>query len=121
MTIGVTGAALVGLSKSSGSMTGMSSMASSDSSFTQNILNFFSGIWGEVILLISFGLMFYGMWSSGGNRKKLISISIIGAAALYVSMYAYFSLALEMAGSIILAFAYMSAFNKRFANVVKFT
>jgi len=87
---------------------------------TQNIfVNFFSGVWGEVILLISFGIMFYGMWSSGGNRKKLLPISAVGVIILYVSMYGYFSLSLEIVGSIVLAFAYASAYSNRLATAIK--
>lgn len=120
MTIAMTGTALVGFSKSSDSMASMSSITG-DAQFMQNILNFFSGIYGEIVLLISFGLMFYGMWSSGGNKRKLISISIAGAVVLYVSMYTYLSLTLEIAGLIILAFAYASALSERFATIVKLT
>lgn len=119
MTIGMTGTTLVGLSKSSASMAGMSSMTPTSESLIQNIVNFFSGIWGEVVLLISFGLMFYGMWSSGGNKKKLISISMAAIAVLYISMYVYFSLVLELVGSAILALTYASAFSGRFAELVK--
>ncbi len=119
MTISVAGTTLVGVSKNANSMTGMgmSDMATTQS---QNVfVNFFSGTWGEVILLISFGLMFYGMWSSGGNRKKLLPLSAVGVIILYVSMYAYFSLALEIVGSIVLTFAYASAYSNKIATAVK--
>ncbi|MHB8603458.1 MAG: hypothetical protein ACYC6W_12155 [Nitrosotalea sp.] len=120
MTISVTGTTLVGVSKSANSMTGMGSMSDMTTTQTQNIfVNFFSGIWGEAILLVSFGLMLYGMWSSEGNRKKLLPLSVTGIIILYVSMYAYFSLALEIVGSIVLAFAYASAYSSRIATVVK--
>lgn len=118
MTISVAGTTLVGVSKNANSMTGMgmSDMATT----SQNVfVNFFSGAWGEVILLISFGLMFYGMWSSGGNRKKLLPLSVAGVIILYVSMYAYFSLALEIIGSIVLAFAYASAYSNKIATAIK--
>lgn len=120
MTIGVVGTTLVGVSKNANSMAGMGSMSDMTITQTQNIfVNFFSGVWGEVIFLISFGLMFYGMWSSGGNRKKLLPLSAAGIIILYVSMYAYFSLALEIVGSIVLAFAYSSAHSYRIATAIK--
>lgn len=120
MTIGVVGTTLVGISNSANSMTGMGDMSNMATTQTQNIfVNFFSGVWGEVILLISFGLMFYGMWSSGGNRKKLLPLSAVGVVILYVSMYVYFSLALEIVGSIVLAFAYVSVFSYRISTAVK--
>lgn len=119
MTIGVAGTTLVGISKNANLMVAndMSDMATTQ---TQNVfVNFFSGVWGETILLVSFGLMLYGMWSSGGNRKKLLSLSVTGIIILYVSMYAYFSLALEIVDSIVLAFAYASAYSSRIATVIK--
>lgn len=120
MTIGVVGTTLVGISNSANSMTGMGDMSNMATTQTQNIfVNFFSGVWGEVILLISFGLMFYGMWSSVGNRKKLLPLSAVGVVILYVSMYVYFSLALEIVGSIVLAFAYVSVFSYRISTAVK--
>lgn len=122
MGIGMAGAALVGVSKNSNDMQGMVSATNSvtSSTISQNVIvNFFSGFWGEVILLISFGLMLYGMWSSGGNRKKLIPISTAGAVILYVSMYAYSSLALEIAGIIVLAVAYASTYSYRIASGVR--
>ncbi|MBI3842851.1 MAG: hypothetical protein HY295_06905 [Thaumarchaeota archaeon] len=122
MTIGIGGTTLVGISKNANSMTGMASNSMPDMTARQpqNIfVNFFSGIWGEVILLISFGLMFYGMWSSGGSRKKLLPLSAVGAVILYVSMYAYFSLAMEIVGSIVLAIIYASTYSYRIATAIK--
>lgn len=119
MTISVAGTTLVGVSKNANSMAGMGGMSDMTTTSQNIFVNFFSGVWGEVILLISFGLMFYGMWSSGGNRKKLLPLSVAGVIILYVSMYAYFSLALEIVGSIVLAFAYASAYSNKIATAVK--
>lgn len=120
MSISMVGTTLVGASKNAYSMAGMGSMSDMTTTQPQNIfINFFSGIWGEIILLISFGIMFYGMWSGGGNRKKLLPLSAAGVIVLYVSMYAYFSLALEIVGSIVLAFAYASAYSNKIATTIK--
>lgn len=122
MTIGIGGTTIVGISKNANSMIGMESNSMSDMTTTQpqNIfVKFFSSMWGEVILLISFGLMFYGMWSSGGKRKKLLPLSAVGAVILYLSMFAYFSLALQIIGSIVLAIAYTSAYSYRIATAIK--
>ncbi len=119
MTISVASTTLVGISKNANSMAGMGSMSDMVTTSQNVFVNFFSGVWGEVILLISFGLMFYGMWSSGGNRRKLLPLSVAGVIILYVSMYAYFSLALEIVGSIVLAFAYTSAYSNKIATAVK--
>ncbi|MDE1872470.1 MAG: hypothetical protein KGH99_03215 [Thaumarchaeota archaeon] len=120
MTISVAGTTLVGVSKNANSMTGMGGMSDMTATQTQNVfVNFFSGVWGEAILLISFGLMLYGMLSSGGNRKKLLPLSVAGIIILYISMYAYFSVAWEIVGSIMLAFAYASAYSNRIATIIK--
>lgn len=123
MTIGISSTAVVGISKNANSMAGMEGNAMSNMTTTsQNIfVNFFSGVWGEVILLISFGLMFYGIWSSGGNRKKLLPLSAAGVVILYVSMYAYYSITLEIVGSIVLAFALVSTYSNRIATAIKLT
>jgi hypothetical protein len=61
--------------------------------------------------------MFFGIWSSG--NKKVLPIAIAGAAILYVSMYAFFSVSLEAMGSVVIAFAFASAFSDDFAKKVK--
>ncbi len=122
MTIGMAGTTVVGISKNAKAMAGMQGMSDIATVQAQNVfVNFFSGIWGEFILLVSFGLMFYGMLSSGGNKKKLLSLSAVGVIVLYVSMYVYFSLVLEIIGSIVLAFAYASAYSYRLATLIKLT
>lgn len=133
MSLAVVGTTAVGISKNADTgnaaddMSSMSSMksssedtASSNDSSPQNaMVIFFSGFWGQVILLLSFGAMFAGIWLSGSNNRKLVPISIAGAAILYISMYNYYSVALGVIGSIILAFVYASAFSYRVARTVK--
>jgi hypothetical protein len=136
MSLAVVGTTAVGISKNAdagntvddiSSMSSMSSMksssedtASSNDSSPQNpIVNFFSGFWGQVVLLLSFGAMFAGIWFGGSNNRKLVPISIAGAAILYISMYNYYSVILEVVGAIILAFVYASAFSYRVAKTVK--
>jgi hypothetical protein len=142
MSLAIVGTTAVGISKnadmngmssgdSSSSSSSMSSMKPSDttansssnntSESSQNIIvNFFSGVGGQVILLLSYGAMFASIWSSRiSNRKLVLPISIIGAIILYISMYNYYSVALEVTGAIILAFVYVSAFSYRVARTVK--
>jgi len=90
MSLSVIGATAVGLSKnanSGNSMGGMGSMTTTNSAASlaspNTVVNFFSGFWGEVILLLSFGLMLTGMWFT--RRRKIIPISIAGIVILYVS------------------------------------
>jgi hypothetical protein len=133
MSIGAIGITLAGISKNSeniqgeeGSMGGMSNMSdmsgmsamtsmntttASNSSFQSMVMSFFMGFWGEVTLLFSFLFMILGMWFS--NNKKIVPVSILASIILYISMYAYYSIPLEIAGLIIMVFAYVTAFNQR--------
>lgn len=129
MSLSMIGATTVGLSKnvnsgnSMGDMGSMSSMTPAMSSAVSSaashniVVAFFSSFWGEVILLISFGLMLAGMWFAG--KRKIMPLSIAGVVILYISMYAYYSIGLEVAGAVILAFAYTSAYNHQVAKIVK--
>jgi hypothetical protein len=60
--------------------------------------------WGELILLISFGLMLAGTWFTG--NRKVMPLSIAAMTILYISMYIYFSISLEIMGVSILSLAY---------------
>lgn len=115
MSFGIVSSAVVGVAKNANDMSNMGNMADMT---TQNIIvTFFSGFWGEVILLLSFGAMFSGIWFSG--NRKILPISVVGTIILYVSMYAYFSISLEIIGGIVLAFAYASAYSNRVARTLK--
>jgi hypothetical protein len=142
MSISMVGAAVVSVSKNAAksaagntaSMSGMSStngmvgmknttaaMTSMQMSTTGNpIIDFFGGPWGEIILLISFGAMIVSIWTSGSS-KKIIPIAVVGAVILYASMYAYVSIPLEILGSIVIGFAYLSAFSERVAQRIRMT
>lgn len=100
-------------------MMNMESMTmKTDPALSQNfIVTFFSGFWGEVILLLSFGLMLVGIWFIG--NKKVFVISIVDVIVLYISMYVYYSINLEIIGIAILAIAYITAFSPKTAMVLK--
>jgi hypothetical protein len=133
MSFGIIGVTTVGVSKYSnnnsqraGDMGGMSSIMTAmptTTTTTNNpqdvIISFFSGFWGEVILLFSFVSMNIGMWFS--SNKKAIVVSIVASIVLYVSMYVYYSIALEIIGLVVMFFAYVVAFNYKVAKVVKLT
>jgi uncharacterized membrane protein len=61
--------------------------------------------------------MLAGMVYSG--NRKILPLSVVGAIILYVSMYAYFSISLEIIGVIVLAFAFASAYSNRVAKTLK--
>ena len=60
------------------------------------IVNILSGFWGQVILLLSFGIMLARIWFIGS--KKIMVIVITGVIVLYISMYKYYSINLEIIG-----------------------
>jgi hypothetical protein len=116
MSIAIGGTAMVGISKDASNMGNMGNMATGTAQ--QNIIiSFFSGFWGEMILLVSYGLMFFGIWSSGS--KRVLPVAVVGAAILYVSMYTYFSIPLEITGSVVISFAFAFAFSDKLAKKVK--
>lgn len=141
MSLAVVGTAAVGISKNAdngntdGSTNVMSTMSTTKSSTggdnthssidmssaSQNIIvSFFSGSGGQIILLLSFIAMFAGIWFGDRNNRKLLApISAIGAVMLYISMYNYYSIALEVTGAIILGFVYASAFSHRLAKTIR--
>lgn len=122
MSIGIVGVASVGLSQHS-NMNSMSDMTNKRvptngvPSILNIIITFFSGIWGEVILLISFASMNVGIWFS--RNRKIVPFSIVANIILYISMYVYYSVTLEILGLLILFFAYFTAFSYKIAKTVK--
>lgn len=54
--------------------------------------------------------MIAGIWWSSHN-KKVIIISISASIIIYVSMYVYYSISLEIAGIVIIAFTYISTYS----------
>jgi hypothetical protein len=50
-----------------------------------------------------------------------LPIAVVGAVILYLSMYAYFSIPLEVVGSLIIAFAFACAFSDEFAKKIRLT
>ena len=100
-------------------MSGMGTQSASgtgNSTFQGMIISFFSDFWGTVILLVSFVSIIAGMWFS--NNRKLIPMSIAGSLILYISMYVYFSIILEITGIAVLAFVYISIFSSKVARVL---
>jgi hypothetical protein len=117
MSLSIVGSAVVGVTKNANDMSNMGKMAGMTITSQNLVVKFFSGFWGEVILLLSFGAMFAGMVYSG--NRKILPISVAGAIILYVSMYAYFSISLEIIGGIVLAFAFAPAYSDTVARKLK--
>ncbi|MDE1863072.1 MAG: hypothetical protein KGI33_09185 [Thaumarchaeota archaeon] len=117
MSFSIVGSSVIGITKTANTMHNMGNMAGMTTASQNIMISFFSGFWGEVILLLSFGAMFAGMWLSG--NRKILPVSVVGAMILYVSMYAYFSISLEIIGGIVMAFAFASAYSDRVARTLK--
>jgi hypothetical protein len=117
MSFSIVGSSVIEITKTANTMSNMGNMAGMITESQNIIVTFFSGFWGEVILLLSFGAMFAGIWFSG--NRKILPISVVGAIILYVTMYAYFSISLEIIGGIVLAFAFASAYSDTVARTLK--
>lgn len=122
MLVSAIGIAAVGSSEMSGMSSGGAQAPTSATSnagiavFSQ-VIQFLSGFWGEVILAVSFALMAFGMWH--GRRIRSMVLALVAALLLFIGMYVYFSIGLELAGSVMLVFAYSSVYSRRFANLAK--
>ncbi|MGI0008303.1 MAG: hypothetical protein ACRD92_01640 [Nitrosopumilaceae archaeon] len=119
MIFSMVGVAAVSLSRNSNTdvMDAMSSI-NTNTSISQNvILDFFEGVGGEIVFLASFCSMFLGMWYSG--RRKLMPLTIVSAVILYISMYPYYSIGLQIVGTIIMAITHTSTYSYKVAKMLK--
>lgn len=119
MVFSMGGVAAVSLAKNSNAdvMDAMPYMNTNTSPISQNIIGFFEGIGGEIVFLASFGSMFFGMWHNG--KRKIMPLAIVSAVILYISMYPYYSIGLQVIGAIIMAVTHMSAYSYKVAKKLK--
>ena len=113
------GSFAVAFSKDS-SMQGMDSMVSMNmnSQKTSNIiLAFFDSQWGDVLLVVSSASMLFGMWFSG--KMKLIPLAVSGIAIMFIGMYWYHSISLQIVGAAIMGFAHLSNYSYRVSKLLK--
>jgi hypothetical protein len=61
--------------------------------------------------------MAFGMWH--GRRIRSTVLALVAALLLFIGMYVYFSIGLELAGSIMLVFAYSSVYSRSVAKLAK--
>jgi hypothetical protein len=107
MTFGAIGIVAVGFSKNMGNMNGMGSVE--NSSLLGQVSLFFASSFGKSVLLVFIALMIIGLWLHGGKISVLI-LSLLGSTILFVGMYVYFSIALELAASVLLVLAYFVSY-----------
>jgi len=118
MSLSAVGVAAVGLSQGA-NMAGMGSSSASPvagGSLLALVIGFFSGLAGEAILIVSFGLMATGMYL--GRKLRPMALALVAAVVLFVGMYLYFSLVIIALSSGVLLVAYVAAYNHNFS---KFT
>ena len=116
MALSITGIAAVALSKDSSiHVMGMSSM---DSPTIQNlIMSFFDSQWGLAIMIISTGTMLVGMWLSG--KRRLMTVAIAGVASMFIGMYSYYSVVLQIAGAGVMALTHVSTFSYKVSRLFR--
>ncbi len=116
MLLAAVGIAAVSASQNS-AMTGMGSLSAMGSPTLSRIVEFLSGFWGEVLLVVSYALMLVGMWF-GGNRKPMV-LAFFGAALLFEGMYGYFSAGVQLVGLVALSLAYAATYSNRIERFLK--
>ena len=80
------------------------------------ILAFFDSPWGDALLVASSGAMLLGIWF--GGKSKLIPLAISGIAIMFIGMYSYYSINLQIIGAAIMGFAHLSNYNYRISKLL---
>lgn len=114
MMLSGVGIVAVGISQGSG-MAGMGGQLTipAGASLPLQAVLFLTSFWGAVIVLISIGLMAFGMWSA--KKVKPLMVALLGATILFFGMYGYFSIPMQVGGAIVLAVGYATAYSRRVA------
>ncbi len=95
----------------------MSSMTMNVQNTQNPVLAFFNSQWGEVLLVASSGSMLFGIWYSG--KRKLVPVAIGGVAAMFLGMYSYYSISLQIAGATAMVFAHVSNYSYKISKLLK--
>ena len=103
-------------SKDSG-MQSMNSMNMDDQKNDNIILAFFSSQWGDALLVASSASMLLGIWFSG--KMKLMPLAVSGIVIMFIGMYWYYSISLQIAGATIMGFAHLSNYNYKVSKLLR--
>jgi hypothetical protein len=95
----------------------MSSMNMSNQKDQNIVLSFFSSQWGDSLLVASSAFMLLGIWFSG--KMKLIPLAVSGIVIMFIGMYWYYSISLQIVGAAIMGFAHLSNYNYRVSKLLK--
>ena len=95
----------------------MSSMNTNDQRNGNVILAFFGSQWGDALLVVSSASMLLGIWFSG--KMKLMPLAVSGIAIMFIGMYSYYSISLQIVGAAIMGFAHLSNYNYRVSKLLR--
>ncbi|MHB8603473.1 MAG: hypothetical protein ACYC6W_12590 [Nitrosotalea sp.] len=116
MSISMGGSFAAAFSKDS-NMQSMDSMNMNDQKNNNIILAFFNSQWGDALLVASSASMLLGIWFSG--KIKLIPLAVSGIAIMFIGMYSYYSISLQIAGAAIMGFAHLSNYNYKVSKLLR--
>ena len=116
MSISMGGSFAVAFSKDSTTQN-MNSMNMNDQKNGNIILAFFGSQWGDVLLVVSSASMLFGIWFSG--KMKLIPLAVSGIIIMFIGMYSYYSIVLQISGAAIMGFAHLSNYSYRVSELLK--
>jgi len=116
MSISMGGSFAAAFSKDS-SVQSMDSMNMNDQKNTNIVLAFFNSPWGDALLVASSASMLLGIWFSG--KMKLIPIAVSGIVIMFIGMYWYYSISLQISGAAIMGFAHLSNHNYRISKLLR--
>ncbi len=116
MSISMGGSFAAAFSKDS-SVQSMDSMNMNGQKNNNIILAFFSSQWGDALLVASSASMLLGIWFSG--KMKLIPLAVVGIVIMFIGMYWYYSISLQIVGAAIMGFAHLSNYNYRVSKLLR--
>lgn len=85
--------------------------------FVAKIMKFFDSTAGMIILVVSFASMIAGMWYK--QKRRLISVAVVGAIFMFAGMYHFYSLWLQIAGIAIMSFTYLPMYSFKVSKLLK--
>ena len=116
MSISMGGSFAAAFSKDS-SVQSMGSMSMNDQKNNNIVLAFFNSQWGDALLVASSASMLLGIWFSG--KVKLIPLAVSGIVLMFIGMYWYYSISLQITGAAIMGFAHLSNYNYRVSKLLR--
>ncbi|SMH71730.1 hypothetical protein [Candidatus Nitrosotalea okcheonensis] len=119
MTISMGGSFAAAFSKDSNmkEANSMSSMKMNDQKYSNIILSFFGSQWGDALLVVSSASMLLGIWFNG--KIKLFQLAVLGIFVMFIGMYSYYSIVLQVIGASIMGLAHLSNYNYKVSKLLR--